>query len=172
MITTCTSCNARYQLDATKVPHRRIRVRCPDCGVVYELDGTAREEPAQAPPVATNAPTIQAMPAAPPSPPKAPAVAAATTEPNVAVADTPRPSRRRRDKSEMLARALVSDILVYNKDARDKALADGSLLKTLGPEIKKSWELYKEKVGADVASSSDHFKNALNEILADGDSVF
>ena len=72
----------------------------------------------------------------------------------------------------MLARALVSDILVYNREARDQALADGNLLETLGPEIKKSWELYKEKVGAEVATGSDHFKNALNEILADGAAVF
>ena len=42
----------------------------------------------------------------------------------------------------------------------------------LGEEIKKSWELYKEKVGADVASSTNYFKEALNEILADGQKVF
>ena len=72
----------------------------------------------------------------------------------------------------MLARALVSDILVYNRDARDKALADGNLLKALGPEIKKSWELYKEKVGAEAATGTNHFKDALNEILAEGQSIF
>jgi hypothetical protein len=42
----------------------------------------------------------------------------------------------------------------------------------LGEEIKKSWELYKEKVGADVANSTNYFKEALNEILADGQEVF
>lgn len=72
----------------------------------------------------------------------------------------------------MLARALVSDILVYNRELRDKAMADGNLLEVLGGEIKKSWELYKEKVTPEVANSTNHFRDALNEILADGNKVF
>ncbi len=72
----------------------------------------------------------------------------------------------------MLARALVSDIVVYNREARDRALAAGNLLEVLGPEIKKSWELYKEKVGATEANSTAYFKDALNEILADGRKLF
>jgi hypothetical protein len=71
-----------------------------------------------------------------------------------------------------LARVLVSDILWYNRDKRDQALQDGSLMTVLGEEIKKSWELYKEKVGADMANSTNYFKEALNEILADGQEVF
>ena len=70
-------------------------------------------------------------------------------------------------EEEMLARALISDIMVYNRDLYDKAKADGNLLEALGPEIKKSWELYKDKVTAEVANSTNHFRDALNEILAD-----
>ncbi len=80
--------------------------------------------------------------------------------------------RRRRSKEEMLARALVSDILVYNRDQRDAALRAGNLVEALGPEIKKSWELYKEKVGPEVANSTNHFREALNEILAEGEKIF
>ncbi len=81
-------------------------------------------------------------------------------------------TRRRRCKEEMLARALVSDILVYNRDTRDTALAEGNLLEALGGEIKKSWELYKEKVTPEVANSTTYFREALNEILAEGEAVF
>ena len=42
----------------------------------------------------------------------------------------------------------------------------------LGQEIKKSWELYKEKVTPEVANSTNHFRDALNEILADGENIF
>jgi len=77
-----------------------------------------------------------------------------------------------RDKSRRLARALVSDILIYHREARDRALADGTLVQTLGQEIKKSWELYKERVTPEVANSSNHFREALNEILADGQKIF
>ncbi|MBK6733295.1 MAG: zinc-ribbon domain-containing protein [bacterium] len=42
MITTCTDCHARYRLEADRVPHRKIRVRCPSCRGVFQLDGTVR----------------------------------------------------------------------------------------------------------------------------------
>ena len=88
--------------------------------------------------------------------------------------DEPAPTktRRRRSKEEMLARALVSDIKVYNRELYDKVKADGNLLEALGGEIKKSWELYKEKVGAETATGTSHFKDALNEILAEGQDLF
>lgn len=184
MIVTCTGCQARYRLDASKVPPRQIRVRCPDCATIFDLDGTSREEPVeQVAPVVepTPVPTFNddlviedASVAAVPAP-----EADATTQRQPAPAATagsaevpPAGRRRRRDKSEMLARALVSDILVYNREARDRALTDGNLLEALGPEIKKSWELYKEKVGAEAASGTTHFKDALNEILAEGQGIF
>jgi len=76
------------------------------------------------------------------------------------------------DRAKRLARVLVSDILCYNQEVRDQALRDGTLMTVLGAEIKKSWELYKEKIGPDEANSSNYFKEALNEILADGQKVF
>jgi hypothetical protein len=62
--------------------------------------------------------------------------------------------------------------LWYNRERRDQALEDGTLMTALGEEIKKSWELYKEKVGAETAQSTNYFKEALNEILANGQEVF
>ena len=51
-------------------------------------------------------------------------------------------------------------------------MRDGTLMTSLGEEIKKSWELYKEKVGPEAAHSTNYFKEALNEILANGQQVF
>ncbi len=193
MITTCTSCQARYRLADDKVPWRKVRVRCPNCQAVFVLDGTRRDEPQSVPFAAEVLEAVDAVSgleafpfgassapagASSPSPvaqaaPTAQAAPAARVDSAVAVADAPRGVRRpRRDKTEMLARALVSDIVVYNREMRDRALADGNLLEVLGPEIKKSWELYKEKVGASTANSTTYFKDALNEILADGRKLF
>ena len=91
------------------------------------------------------------------------------------VAEPARPSRGGKsadDRAKRLARVLVSDILWYNRERRDAALRDGTLMTSLGEEIKKSWELYKEKVGPEAAQSTNYFKEALNEILADGQQVF
>lgn len=181
MITTCTDCHARYRLDAERVPHRKIRVRCPSCRGVFVLDGTDRTVEA-VPPVAAarTEPRTPVRPA--PEPPRpAPAPQRAQPQPTAArapapagtaVLDQPGAPRRRRSKEEMLARALVSDIKVYNREAWERALAAGNLLDALGPEIKKSWELYKEKVTPEVAGSTEYFRDALNEILAEGRNVF
>lgn len=75
-------------------------------------------------------------------------------------------------KARRLARALVSDILVYNRELRDKALAEGTLVQSLGHEIKKSYELFKERAGTDIQNPRQHFVEALNDILADGQKVF
>jgi len=204
MITTCTECQARYQLDAERIPPRMIKVRCPSCGGVFSLDGskakneetktveqpsgfssgygdfappppepTRTEAPAAQPvrePVVESAPEQTAAPAA--SVEVSPPAAEPATQ--VAVMDAPAEpsSRRRRSKEEMLARALVSDIMVYNRDLYDQAKAENNLLEALGSEIKKSWELYKDKVTPEVANSTNHFRDALNEILADGETIF
>lgn len=185
MITTCTDCHARYRLDAERVPHRKVRVRCPACRGVFVLDGTDRVEAVTAPVETRQAATPEPhrAPPAPPVParPQVQPVAARTPAAGVvrpqpqsgtAVLDQPAGTRRRRSKEEMLARALVSDIKVYNREAYERAKAEGNLLDALGPEIKKSWELYKEKVTPEVASSTDYFREALNEILAEGRNVF
>jgi len=115
-------------------------------------------------------PAARAKPAAA-APAADPAVAVAEPEaaPEPAPAEAEDPERK---KARRLARALVSDILVYNRETRDKALAEGNLVQALGSEIKKSWELYKERVGAEVANGNNDFREALNEILADGQKIF
>ena len=67
MITTCTVCQARYQLDAEKIPARVIKVRCPACSGVFSLDGT--KIPREAPMAVAAKPE----PVAPAPQPKAPA---------------------------------------------------------------------------------------------------
>lgn len=119
---------------------------------------------AAAPPVAE--PSAPAVEAAPPAAEPAPAAKPAKST------KSKRGGRSKDDRAKRLARVLVSDILCYNQDRRDQALQDGTLMTVLGEDIKKSWELYKEKVGADLANSTNYFKEALNEILADGQEVF
>jgi hypothetical protein len=70
-----------------------------------------------------------------------------------------------------LARALVSDILFYNRKKRDQALEEDKILAYLGKEIARSWEIYKERVGIATAVETDHFKEAVNEILAEGKKI-
>jgi hypothetical protein len=75
-------------------------------------------------------------------------------------------------RARRLARALVSDLVVYYPEKRQRGLAEGNLKELFGEEIRKSWEEYTEQVGQEIASNTPYFTEALNEILAEGRAVF
>lgn len=81
-------------------------------------------------------------------------------------------SRDPGQKARRLARALVSDIVVYHPEKRLEGLRHGTLKQIFEEEIKKSWEEYAGQVGRELAESTTHFTDALNEILGDGSKIF
>jgi hypothetical protein len=118
-----------------------------------------------------SAPPLPPAPAAPPAPsvapPAAPAAPGTARRPiNPYLASDPGARARR------LARALVSDLIAYHPGKREEGLRDGTLKQLFREEIKKSWEEYVEQVGAQVAESTTHFQDALNDILAGGRKMF
>lgn len=130
-----------------------------------------------APPPPPPAPVVQPVaivaPANPPSPEPAPVL------PPVVVAPAP-PSRFNNPflqqdpatRARRLARALVSDLVVYYPEKRQRGLAEGNLKELFGEEIRKSWEEYTEQVGQEIATTTPYFTEALNEILAEGRALF
>jgi predicted Zn finger-like uncharacterized protein len=80
--------------------------------------------------------------------------------------------RTRHEKARRLARVLASDIAIYNREKKERGMVEGNLVAVLGYEIKKSWETYKERVGADFANSTPYFRDALNDLLAEGKKIF
>ena len=197
MIVTCDGCQTKYMLGDEKVPTAGIRVRCPKCRFVWRLTPPAVAiDPdiqiatneystgvplAETPSGGWNAPEQQR--AAVMTEPEQAVMeteveitgteAAAMAQPAVeeTVDETPE-MKKKRERSKRLARVFVSDILVYNQEKRDRGLAGGDLMTVLGPEIKKAWEAYKAKIGSEVSESSEYFRTALNDILADGQQVF
>ena len=75
-------------------------------------------------------------------------------------------------KARRLARALISDLITYFPAKRDEGVRDGTLKEVFKEEIKKSYQEYADQVGKEFAESTEHFKNALNEILAGGQQIF
>lgn len=75
-------------------------------------------------------------------------------------------------RAQRIARALVSDIVAYHPERRDGALEGGTLRGEFRDEIMKSWEEYVAQVGPELAKSTPFFRQALNDILARGQSVF
>jgi predicted Zn finger-like uncharacterized protein len=75
-------------------------------------------------------------------------------------------------RARRLARALVSDLVAYHPHKREEGLRNSTLRQLFRDEIKKSYEEYVEQVGRDLAESTSHFQEALNDILADGRKLF
>ncbi|MEO5510031.1 MAG: hypothetical protein ABIV28_08220 [Longimicrobiales bacterium] len=75
-------------------------------------------------------------------------------------------------RAHRIARALVSDIVAYHKKKLAESIEKGTMRQDFREEIMKSWEEYVAQVGNDVAKSTPHFRNALNDILAQGQQVF
>ncbi|HVX87794.1 MAG TPA: hypothetical protein VG940_02620, partial [Gemmatimonadales bacterium] len=122
--------------------------------------------PAPAPPKPAPAPAPVAAPAPPPAPKPAAPAAPAGRPLNPFLANDPATKARR------LARALVSDLVVYNTARRDAALKNGNLKEEFAEEVRKSFEEYELQVGKELASSTTYFNDALNEILAGGQKVY
>lgn len=128
-------------------------------GSLPELTASRTALP-QEPPVA---PAERSAPSA-----AAPAVRPASPPPPSPIFGKPDPH----GKARRLARALVSDIAVYNPERRDRGRADGTLRQEFRDEIRKSWEEYVGQVGESTARGTPYFREALNEILAGGQQVF
>jgi predicted Zn finger-like uncharacterized protein len=140
--------------------------------------------PAAAPAPAAPAPAASAPAPAPriaaPAPP--PAAAAphpvAASAPSTIPTGTPIPEglspeeRQKHERARRLARVLASDVAIYNREKRERGMQDGNIVAVLGYEIKKSWETYKERVGIDFANATPYFRDALNEIVAEGKKIF
>ncbi len=136
--------------------------------------------PAPVTPPAVTSPVVplDALPTAepprpadpPPSPPAAPAPssdAGATGRYSNPFLQQDPATRARR-----LARALVSDLVVYHPEKRQRGLVEGNLKDLFAEEIRKSWEEYTEQVGEEIATTTPYFTEALNEILAEGNAIF
>ena len=71
-----------------------------------------------------------------------------------------------------MARALISDIIVYYPEKHQEGLKNGTLRELFRDEIKKSYEEYVDQMGKEFADSTTHFQEALNDVLAQGKRLF
>jgi len=133
---------------------------------------------AAAAPAPAPAPTAPAPPVATPAPPPVAAAPAPPAAPSTIPTGTPIPEglspedRQKHERARRLARVLASDVAIYNREKRERGMQDGNIVAVLGYEIKKSWETYKERVGTDFANATPYFRDALNEIVAEGKKIF
>jgi predicted Zn finger-like uncharacterized protein len=176
MNVSCPECRAVYRIDLARVPGEGVRTRCEACSGTFLIDHAPeadrpglvtagrRPEPATESP-ATSAVQSEGTEGAAPAPAPASPASAGASAPVFGPQD-PRTRARR------LARALVSDIKVYNRDRWEQSTLAGTLRTEFRQEILKSWDEYVEQVGGEIAKRTPYFRDALNDILAAGERVF
>ena len=115
---------------------------------------------------------VQAPVAPAPAPPPAPVAAPEPRKTGPLRPVNPFLVQDPKQKARRLARALISDMLVYHPEKRQQGIRDGTLPQLFKDEIEKSWLEYVEQVGKDMAESTPFWTDALNEILSGGKKLF
>ncbi|KPJ72226.1 hypothetical protein AMJ52_07065, partial [candidate division TA06 bacterium DG_78] len=80
--------------------------------------------------------------------------------------------KRWHERARRLAKALASDLVLYNKDKVAQGLSEGTLAELLGPEIRRSWEYYCQQIPKHIVDSTEYFKEQLNKIVGKGKEIF
>jgi len=148
----CPACGNSYPVPEQVSRGRGIRVRCPACGKAFRLRPLEAAEEPETPPAD---PTPPPVPEIPPSEPEAPV--------------DPALLRRR---ARRLARALLGDLARGREKERKKALSEGTLLLIFGERLEAVWRDYRERLPQDYHEARGIFREAVNDILADGKQLF
>jgi predicted Zn finger-like uncharacterized protein len=147
---------------------------------VPEVAPSAIPEPAPIPQPEPPRPEIKAPVVETPSPPP-PDVAPPTIvhEPVPVVQPTPVPAqqlsaedKKWHERAKRLAKALASDLVLYNQAKVEQGLRDGTLVQLLGSEIRRSWEYYCQQIPKHIVESTDYFKEQLNKVVGKGKELF
>ena len=75
-------------------------------------------------------------------------------------------------RARRLAKALASDLVLYNKARVEQGLREGNIAQILGPEIRRSWEYYCQQIPKHIVEQTDYFKEQLNTIVGRGKKIF
>lgn len=192
MIVECGSCRTKYNIDEKKVPATGVKVRCKKCGGVIYIKRPKAAPPIQEPPrkpaysapvsrpgtadKGTSPPEVE-RPAAVEFPKKAEAERKAVEESverkvHLSEGELSEEDKKWHARARRLAKALASDLVLYNKARVEQGLKDGTIAELLGPEIRRSWDYYCQQIPKHIVESTDYFKEQLNTIVGKGREVF
>ena len=69
------------------------------------------------------------------------------------------------DRARRLARTIVSDIALYNKDEIIRGIQNDTLFDDLAEEIERGRKLYASRVAPDIQGTSNFFNEAIVDVL-------
>ena len=72
---------------------------------------------------------------------------------------------RNPESAKRLAKAIVSDISLYNKDKIVEGIENDNLFEVLDEELRRGKEMYEAEVGADIIQATNFFDEALVDMV-------
>jgi len=69
------------------------------------------------------------------------------------------------DRANRLARTIVSDIALYNKDEIKRGIENDTLFDDLAEEIERGRKLYNSRVAPEIHETSNLFDKAIVDVL-------
>lgn len=69
------------------------------------------------------------------------------------------------EAAKRLARIIMSDIALYNQRAMDEGIRNGTTYDLLRDEIEEGRKLYDSRVPAEIVSSTDYYREAIEEFI-------
>lgn len=169
MIVECSNCHTKYNVDEKKIPATGVKVRCRKCQTIIFI----KKEVPQPPPQAEAE-----KPVSPPPSPEAPKPTAPTVSEPQRPPEPPLPEglsvedKKWHERARRLAKALASDLVLYNQDKVEKGLREGTLVQLLGSEIRRSWDYYCQQIPKHIVEGTEYFKEQLNKIVGKGKEIF
>jgi predicted Zn finger-like uncharacterized protein len=132
----------------------------------YGLPLRADVAPPPSPTQAEASPTLEMeMPA--PAAPQAPPKPAAAPQPTPAPSAPPAADdglAEEREKADRLARIVVSDIVLYQGEKFEQAIASGNLAQALDAEIEEGRGFFRQRVSEAVRNEKDHLMEELMRV--------
>lgn len=71
-------------------------------------------------------------------------------------------------KATQLARAIASDISIYNTEAIEKALKEDKLFSALADELEEGRSLFVDRVTAEIYTNTNIYEKAIIDIIVAG----
>jgi predicted Zn finger-like uncharacterized protein len=183
MVVECPKCNTKYEVADMDVPSGGAAVRCPQCSNVFTIFKEPLDielvpfresdfEPSVSEAKEILRKNIEIEKEAPAGISSTEQTTKETPVKETAPLTEDPEKKKKHRKAERLGRSLVKDIYLYHKDKVEKGRKNGTLVQLLGEEIKKSWKFYKRQIDPEILREKNYFKDALNEIIAEGKEVF
>jgi predicted Zn finger-like uncharacterized protein len=69
------------------------------------------------------------------------------------------------ERAKRLARAIISDIYLYNTAKADESIRNNNFYSVFEPEIKEGLKLYENRISQDVRIKGDFFREAINNFI-------